>query len=499
MAQLALPPGAVRRRTAFGLLDADSWKWAAIKATFWFLLVIFLQGYLPDRAYYFTVGATVDLGFNAISPVNLCPGQNDRGDRKMPCPVPAGAILPWDASPPELALPEGRTDALTFTSGSTLYLIGGQTLTGTTASVIQTTVSDDGNLAVWTDAPALPAPRSHAIVLSLSGVPYVIGGLDENNQPTSTVYVGTVDQGNLTGWTDDTDLALPVAVSDAVGSSTAAGLYVFGGKTADGLSDKVWLSALDANSGKPTAWVEQTQFVLPQPLADATAANTGAAVYILGGVGPNGPSNLVYYLGLDTKGAPAVHTTTNVPFGWGVSTGQSASAALPAPRVDATTFVNSGAIWVIGGHDANNAVVNTALWAVPNASDGTISRWSELDATDMLEPRADASIAAIGSNVFVTGGSNDTGLLDSTLRASLAPAAPFFRLGLFGATVPGLSIKGEIGQQLGYIAAGSAALGAFIVLVIIGWMYSHKPETYRFFRFITRGRFRPPPQDDYSP
>ena len=65
-------------------------------------------------------------------------------------------------------------------------------------------------------------------------------------------------------------------------------------------------------------------------------------------------------------------------------------------------------------------------------------------------------------------------------------------------TVPALSIKGEIGQQLGYIVAGSAALGDFVILVIIGWMYSHKPETFRFFRFITRGRFRPPPEDEYT-
>src|SRR4051812_30739792 len=175
MAQLALPPGAVRRRAVFGLLDADGWAWASLKATFWFVFIIFVLGYLPDRAYYFTVSPTVDLGFNAISPINLCPGENDRGTRKMPCPVPAGAILPWDASPPELALPEARSGALSFTSGSTLYLIGGETAAGTTASVISTSVSDGGNLALWTGGPALPAPRSHAVVLNLSGVPYVVG------------------------------------------------------------------------------------------------------------------------------------------------------------------------------------------------------------------------------------------------------------------------------------------------------------------------------------
>jgi hypothetical protein len=499
MAQAALPPGTVRRRTVFGLVDVDSWKWATIKATFWFLLVIFLQGYVPDRAYYLTVSPTVDLGFNAISPVNLCPAENDRGARKLPCPAPAGAIIPWDPSPSELALPEGRTGALAYTSGTNLYLIGGETASGATASVLQTSVSDSGNLAIWTEGPALPAPRTHATVLNLSGVPYVIGGLDASGQPTSTVYVGTLDEGVVTGWTESADLALPGPLSDAVGTSTASGLYLFGGRTPDGLSAKVWEAPIDATTSKLTKWTELTELVLPEPRADATVGNTGASVYILGGVGPEGVTNTVYYLGLDTKGKPAVNAKTERPFGWGVSVNQSASAALPAPRADATTFVNSGAIWVIGGRDANNAITNTAYWAVPNSSDGTISSWSMLDATNLLEPRSRASIAAIGSHVFLTGGANDAGLLDSSLRADLAPRTPFFRLGLFGITVPALSIKGEIGQQLGYIVAGSAALGNLFLLIAIGWMYSHKPETFRFFRFMTRGRFRPPPQDDYSP
>ena len=40
MAQNALPPGAVRRRAAFGMLDADGWGWAGIKALFWFLTFV---------------------------------------------------------------------------------------------------------------------------------------------------------------------------------------------------------------------------------------------------------------------------------------------------------------------------------------------------------------------------------------------------------------------------------------------------------------------------
>ena len=42
MAQRALPPGAIRRRAVFGLLDADGWTWAGLRAGFWFLFIIFL-------------------------------------------------------------------------------------------------------------------------------------------------------------------------------------------------------------------------------------------------------------------------------------------------------------------------------------------------------------------------------------------------------------------------------------------------------------------------
>jgi hypothetical protein len=75
MATQALGPGATlpRKRVMFGLLDADGWTWAGLKAGFWLIVIIFMLGYLPDRAYYFTVNRTIDLGILAWSPINLCP------------------------------------------------------------------------------------------------------------------------------------------------------------------------------------------------------------------------------------------------------------------------------------------------------------------------------------------------------------------------------------------------------------------------------------------
>ena len=123
MAQTALYPGTIppRRRALFGLLDANSWTWAFLKALVWFLLLIFFLGYVPDRAYYFTVNRTIDLGILAWSPVNFCPG----GNQSLPCPAPVGAVVPWAPSPQEISLPAPRTDGAVVQSGTSLLFVGG--------------------------------------------------------------------------------------------------------------------------------------------------------------------------------------------------------------------------------------------------------------------------------------------------------------------------------------------------------------------------------------
>ena len=61
---------------ALGLLDADGWTWAGLKATFWFLFIIFMLAVVPNWAYFFTVSNTLEVGYNFASVVNLCPAEN---------------------------------------------------------------------------------------------------------------------------------------------------------------------------------------------------------------------------------------------------------------------------------------------------------------------------------------------------------------------------------------------------------------------------------------
>ena len=56
--------------------------------------------------------------------------------------------------------------------------------------------------------------------------------------------------------------------------------------------------------------------------------------------------------------------------------------------------------------------------------------------------------------------------------------------------VPGLKIDGEIGQQLGYANAAGVATVNFIILIIIGWAYAHKPQARAWVSRVVRRRRR---------
>src|SRR5215212_6944448 len=140
----ALYPGTTRTRgrAFFGLLDANGWGWASLKAIFWFILLIFMLGYVPDRAYYFTVNKTIDLGILAWSPVNFCAA----GNRSLPCPAPVGAVVPWELAPPLISLPAARTDGSVVQSGTTVLYVGGTDGKTPSAETFMAKTAGVGNL-----------------------------------------------------------------------------------------------------------------------------------------------------------------------------------------------------------------------------------------------------------------------------------------------------------------------------------------------------------------
>lgn len=497
----ALPEGRrVRGRPVFGLFDPDGWAWATTKAFFWLLVIIMTLGYIPDRAYYFVVSRTIDLGILGWTPVNLCPPENGTN---MPCPVPAGGIVPWQASATGAALPAPRTDGAAAQLGTNLLYIGGTDGAAGSATTYVAKI-DKGVVGAWAEGPALPAPRSDAGIAILSGTAYLVGGLGPDGKPTATVWsIGlNPDTGALGTWTEGVsvpaqgsaaptvkEVPLPEARSGAAAFAVTDGIVVAGGLGPTGQpTATVWKATVDAKTGVLGEFKEQPSLL--HPVSDASMALEGTFLWVYGGSDANGPTSVVQRAdygaastatGSAAPGQPSpAGAAAPSPAASGAPEGvvrwaTSDDAKLPGPRSGGAGWAANGALYIAGGTDGISPK-RELYWAIPDSNGNLPGGWHHLEATDLPTGVVDGAVVVSGSTVLILGGTADGGPTASSFSASLAPQEPFFRLGLVGLTVPALQIGGEIGQQLGYLAAAGLGTGNFVILIIVGWAFNHRQQ-----------------------
>ena len=489
MAAQALGPGTtiVRRRAFFGLLDAGGWAWATLKAAFWFVVIIMLLAYIPDRALYATVQPTIEIGvplqvFNKslnVTPVNLCPASNET----LPCPAPVGAVLPWQPNPPELGLPQARTDAAIVAAGLQTLLVGGSDGKAAQASVYATVIRPDGNIDGWTEGPPLPSPRAGASAVFFSGSAYVIGGLGPDGAPTDTVFVGTPEaaSGKITAWTESTDLKLLAPRAEAAVVVSGDGIFLVGGRDVGGPVATVWKAPLNTKTGTLKAWVATGS--LPAPRANATAVLLGTHLFVYGGDDAGGPAAAVLRGEIGSAGDAAGLVT-----GWSTPTEAAAATSnLPQARKGAMAFVSNGIFYYVGGEGGAGEL----YWTSSDAA-GNLGGWRTLAESALPADLglADAAPIVSGSHAFLIGGTAAGVATQGVARTSLAPPQPFFQLGLFYIVVPALGIGGEVGQQLSYLVAAGVATGNFVLLLLIGYAFNHREKTKAFFERIRDRRRR---------
>jgi hypothetical protein len=491
MAQQALSAGTTRKRVLFGLLDAEGWTWASVKAAFWLVVIIMLVGYVPDRAYYFTVFPTIEIGLSPaappasyVTPVNLCPAEN--GD--LPCPAPVGAALAWQPSPDKISLPAGRTDGSAIQLGTKLLYIGGSDGTAATPDVYIAEIVDGSTFDVWKPGPALPEGRSSAAVVFAGNSIYLIGGVGPTGEPQATVWSLSADPdtGEFKAWEPVDKLTLPEARAGAAVVAAPDGIILVGGSNAAGPTTSVWKSSFDSQ-GSLTAWTPNADLL--EPRVDASASLVGDYLWVYGGSDAQGPTATLQRGSLEIPTAPAGSppgTLADPSYiaTWAVQEGP---ANLPVARTDAAGFSANGALYLVGGSDGS-APKGEVYWAVPSAQ-GEISSWQHLAPMDLpAQGLAGGAAVVSGSHAFVIAGTTDGGLLGSTVRANLAPGEPFFQLGLLGMTIPALAIEGEIGQQLGYLNAAGAGTLDFVLLLLVGVAFAHKARTRALFDRFRRRR-----------
>ena len=287
MAQQALGPGTVlpRERALFGLLDADGWAWASVKAFAWLVIIILLLGYLPDRAYYLTVGRTVDLGVLVWSPINLCPPTNE----SLPCPAPARGADPVGdiarrAGPARSHGPTARSSRSgprSCTSAAATGRPPSRRSTSRRPSGPATSTSGPRDRLSPSRAPTR-ASRTWpaASTCSAAGTPAA------PRRPRSSCSARTPRPAHWASGRTADDLALPEARSETASAITPDGLLLIGGRNADGPVATTLKTRLN-DQGALGAWSEEQPLLAPQ--AGATAVLIGDYLWLYGGSDANGP------------------------------------------------------------------------------------------------------------------------------------------------------------------------------------------------------------------
>ena len=346
-------------------------------------------------------------------------------------------------------------------------------------------LSGIGNFDAWKEGPPLPEPRTDASVVSVSGTIYVIGGLDAEGAPTTTVFSMTPDPqtGEFGEWKPVEELVLPEPRAMAVGLAGADGLLLIGGEGPDGPVTTSYKSPL-SEQGELGKW--EPEAPLQRPQADALGAIVGDYVYVYGGHDDAGPVGAVQRgtVGLEAAEGFPENPDQGKVVKWDIANQWN----LPAARDDAAGWTANGTLYLVGGAD-NEGPKTELYWSIPN-NDGTIPEWKHLPQSDLPAGLTGGSAFVTGPNAVISGGASADGAVRTSVRSNVSPQSPFFQLGPFGATVPGLKIDGEIGQQLGYANAAGVATVNFIILIIIGWAYAHKPQAQAWVQRVVRRRRR---------
>ena len=173
----------------------------------------------------------------------------------------------------------------------------------------------------------LPSKVAYAAVAGLHNGIFYAGGENEKG-PLTNVYLIQKNSKNgvaIVNWPD-----LPEALTNAVAVATSNAVYVLGGATKNGVSDKVWAIYLnDIKAG----WKYVS--TMPQPTAFAAAVFAQGQVYLMGG---------------RKKGADGISEIYNQVFAWNIANNSwSKKAPLPDVVSAATAVPLPDQILFIGG------------------------------------------------------------------------------------------------------------------------------------------------------
>lgn len=271
-----------------------------------------------------------------------------------------------------------------------------------------------GRFDNWLNGLTLPNNRwSHGTAVA-AGYVYVIGGMQDStrvanvywakfNTTTGAIEAPNPGNGACASWCTNSLYDLPAAMSAMSAVAYNGFLYVFGGETASGKSNAVYISKLGAN-GEPSLWhptdTDKNNWVYWYTAASLSTERsyTAAAAY----------NNRMYLVGGRTTAAAGGVTTVEVadinPIGTLSSWSTTGMVALTSVRHSHSMQIYNDRMYVIGGN--SGGVLQSSVQYIKIAGDGTMAgSWISTKALSAGRMTMGGSFTAIwGGYLYVAGG-----------------------------------------------------------------------------------------------
>ena len=427
-----------------------------------------------------------------------------------------GTLGPWTAIASLSGTNATRYGNTIFGYNNFLYSVGGNHATPLLSEVQYAPIDSTGATGQWgTSSPtitALPAARLYAAVVAYNGFVYVMGGQSGSGTGTavSTIYRASIgNDGGIGAWTTNTT-PLPVSRTGLAAVAYNNKMYIMGGS--DGASTPTYFNTtyyadIAFGNGSIGAWTASTNFGTGNTRAFLGAVAYGVNSTVSG-------SGYLYAIGGSNGAAAANHYATvyksnlsqsGIPGAWSATTSISgANAARDAFGVT----IYGDKIYIAGGN-TGSAQLNDVKYATITTSTGAISAWTT-SANAFTSVRDKLSLAASNGYLYVMGGINSatykndiqyaritsTGDIDSftTARYSFTTA----RAGLVGFAYNGyLYIGGGYAggtpftdmQATAINNGGPGTVGAWTTgpSFSFGGKYNHGTVAYNGFVYVVGG------------
>lgn len=182
-------------------------------------------------------------------------------------------------------------------------------------------------------------PGHGSMLLRESSFLYILGGFDEDGAISDSGLVSSLDRlGAMGSWTE----TAPLPEGIARGASVSAGnlVYVLGGESDSGLSDRIYYTSISPDGklgyGSDRHWVRNLRD-LPEGRAEAACVLRDGWIYLIGGRLASGPANSIVRARIYQDGQVGNWYTCRL--------------SLPAPCRAASAAVGGDRLYVAGGAD----------------------------------------------------------------------------------------------------------------------------------------------------